>query len=54
MSNPLRLREMQERNGVKVKKEKKDKKGKEKKEKKHRKDKHRERSASPRSERDRY
>ncbi|EIN13992.1 hypothetical protein PUNSTDRAFT_117607 [Punctularia strigosozonata HHB-11173 SS5] len=39
MSNPLRLREMQERNGIKVKKEKK-----EKKEKKHKKDKRRDRS----------
>ena len=45
MSNPLRLREMQERAGIKPKKEKKDKK--EKKEKKHKKDKHRERSVSP-------
>jgi len=45
MSNPLRLREMQERAGIKPKKDKKDKK--EKKEKKHKKDKHRERSASP-------
>ncbi|KZT02467.1 uncharacterized protein LAESUDRAFT_661888 [Laetiporus sulphureus 93-53] len=44
MSNPLRLREMQERTGIKNKKNKKDKK--DKKEKKH-KDKHRERSASP-------
>jgi len=45
MANPLRLREMQERNGIKPKKEKKDKKEK----KKHRKDKHRDRdvSASP-------
>ncbi|KZT75003.1 hypothetical protein DAEQUDRAFT_807275 [Daedalea quercina L-15889] len=45
MSNPLRLREMQERAGVKPKKDKKDKK--EKKERKHKKDKHRERSVSP-------
>lgn len=53
MSNPLRLREMQERTGIKVKKDKKEKK-KEKKEKhKHRKDKHREdsRSRSPYSDR---
>ncbi|EPT01535.1 hypothetical protein FOMPIDRAFT_1120202 [Fomitopsis schrenkii] len=42
MSNPLRLREMQQRAGIKLKKEKK-----EKKEKKHKKDKHRERSVSP-------
>ncbi|KAI0782372.1 Pre-mRNA splicing factor-domain-containing protein [Irpex lacteus] len=49
MSNPLRLRELQERNGIKPKKDKKDKKEK----KKHRKDKHRERSYSPRSDRDR-
>jgi len=46
MSNPLRLREMQERNGIKPKKEKKDKK-----EKKHKKDKHRDMSASPDRER---
>lgn len=45
LSNPLRLKEMQERTGIKPKKDKKDKKDK----KKHRKDKHRERSASPRS-----
>ncbi|KAH8099266.1 Pre-mRNA splicing factor-domain-containing protein [Cristinia sonorae] len=43
MANPLRLREMQERNGVKPKKEKKDKKEK----KKHKKDKHRHDSVSP-------
>ncbi|PSS05457.1 hypothetical protein PHLCEN_2v3837 [Hermanssonia centrifuga] len=49
MSNPLRLREMQERNGIKSKKEKKDKKDK----KKQKKDKHRERSPSPRYARDR-
>ena len=47
MSNPLRLREMQERTGIKPKKDKKDKKEK----KKHKKDKHRDRSASPRSDR---
>lgn len=47
LSNPLRLKELQERNGVKPKKEKKDKKEK----KKHRKDKHRERSLSPRADR---
>ena len=46
MSNPLRLREMQERAGVKPKKDKKDKK-----EKKLKKDKHRDRAASPRSDR---
>ncbi|KAH9950876.1 Pre-mRNA splicing factor-domain-containing protein [Amylocystis lapponica] len=45
MSNPLRLREMQERNGIKPKKEKKDK------VKKHKKDKQRERSVSPWQER---
>ncbi|KIP10138.1 hypothetical protein PHLGIDRAFT_18412 [Phlebiopsis gigantea 11061_1 CR5-6] len=49
MSNPLRLREMQERTGIKPKKDKKDKKEK----KKHKKDKHRDRSASPRSDRHR-
>ncbi|THH33162.1 hypothetical protein EUX98_g1069 [Antrodiella citrinella] len=43
MANPLRLREMQERNGIKPKDKKKDKKEK----KKHRKDKHREVTASP-------
>ncbi|TCD66498.1 RNA-splicing factor [Steccherinum ochraceum] len=43
MSNPLRLREMQERNGIKPKKDKKDKKEK----KKHKKDKHRSVSDSP-------
>ncbi|GJE85848.1 pre-mRNA-splicing factor CWC25 [Phanerochaete sordida] len=47
MSNPLRLRQMQEMAGIKPKKDKKDKKEK----KKHKKDKHRDRSASPRSER---
>ncbi|PCH33998.1 hypothetical protein WOLCODRAFT_135438 [Wolfiporia cocos MD-104 SS10] len=46
MSNPLRLREMQERNGMKPKKEKKDKK-----DKKEKKDKHRERSPFPYDER---
>ncbi|KAF9814181.1 hypothetical protein IEO21_05250 [Rhodonia placenta] len=45
MSNPLRLREMQERTGIKPKKDKKDKKEKKKK------DKQRDRSASPRDER---
>jgi len=45
MTNPLRLREMQEKNGIKSKKDKKHKK--DKKEKKHGKDKHRERSESP-------
>ncbi|KAI0094299.1 Pre-mRNA splicing factor-domain-containing protein [Irpex rosettiformis] len=49
MSNPLRLREMQERNGIKPKKDKKEKKEK----RKHKKDKYRERSYSPRSDRDR-
>ncbi|EMD41893.1 hypothetical protein CERSUDRAFT_110446 [Gelatoporia subvermispora B] len=45
MSNPLRLKELQERNGIKPpKKEKKEKKEKKH---KHKKDKHRERSASP-------
>ncbi|CAL1694953.1 unnamed protein product [Somion occarium] len=45
MSNPLRLRELQQKNGIKPKKDKKDKR--EKKEKKHRKDRHHDRSASP-------
>ncbi|EKM61339.1 uncharacterized protein PHACADRAFT_247880 [Phanerochaete carnosa HHB-10118-sp] len=47
MSNPLRLRQMQEKAGIKPKKDKKDNKEK----KKHKKDKHRDRSASPRSDR---
>ncbi|KAI0639569.1 Pre-mRNA splicing factor-domain-containing protein [Trametes polyzona] len=53
MSNPLRLRELQERTGIKVKKDKKDKKEKKKDKHKHRKDKHRadSRSRSPYSER---
>ncbi|KAI0669744.1 Pre-mRNA splicing factor-domain-containing protein [Trametes maxima] len=53
MSNPLRLRELQERTGIKVKKEKKDKKEKKKDKHKHRKDKHRadSRSRSPRDRR---
>ena len=51
MSNPLRLREMQERNGIKPKKDKK-KKEKEK-EKKLKKDKYRDRPMSPRDERGR-
>lgn len=52
MANPLRLREMQERNGIKPKKEKKDK---TEKKHKHRKDKHRadSRSHSPSDDRDR-
>ncbi|PIL31804.1 hypothetical protein GSI_06508 [Ganoderma sinense ZZ0214-1] len=52
MANPLRLREMQERNGIKPKKDKKDKKEKKH---KHRKDKHRadSRSRSPYDDRDR-
>ena len=51
MANPLRLREMQERNGIKPKKEKKNKEKKHK----HRKDKHRadSRSRSPYDDRDR-
>nr|VWO98071.1 Benomyl/methotrexate resistance protein [Ganoderma boninense] len=52
MANPLRLREMQERNGIKPKKDKKEKKDKKH---KHRKDKHRagSRSRSPYDDRDR-
>ncbi|KAK7695177.1 hypothetical protein QCA50_002367 [Cerrena zonata] len=46
MSNPLRLKEMQERNGIKPKKDKKDKKDKKEK-KKHRKERDHDRSASP-------
>ncbi|KAI0756846.1 Pre-mRNA splicing factor-domain-containing protein [Daedaleopsis nitida] len=57
MSNPLRLRELQERNGIKPKKDKKDKKDKKKDKHKHRKDKHKEdsrsRSRSPYSDRER-
>ena len=41
MSNPLRLRELQERNGIKPKKDKKDKKDKKKDKHKHRKDRRR-------------
>ncbi|RPD55887.1 hypothetical protein L227DRAFT_588349 [Lentinus tigrinus ALCF2SS1-6] len=48
MSNPLRLRELQERTGIKVKKDKKDKKDKKKDKHKHQKDKYRDsRSRSP-------
>ncbi|KAI0654261.1 Pre-mRNA splicing factor-domain-containing protein [Cubamyces menziesii] len=53
MSNPLRLRELQEKTGIKIKKDKKDKKEKKKDKHKHRKDKHRgdSRSRSPHSDR---
>ncbi|KAI8981382.1 Pre-mRNA splicing factor-domain-containing protein [Trametes punicea] len=55
MSNPLRLRELEEKTGIKLKKDKKDRKDKDKKKDKHRhrKDKHREdsRSRSPSSDR---
>ncbi|KAI0830471.1 Pre-mRNA splicing factor-domain-containing protein [Trametes gibbosa] len=47
MSNPLRLREMQERTGMKVKKDKKKDKKEKKDKHKHRKDKHREDDRSP-------
>ncbi|KAI0375160.1 hypothetical protein BV20DRAFT_251811 [Pilatotrama ljubarskyi] len=53
MSNPLRLRELQEKTGIKLKKDKKDKKDKKKDKHRHKKDKHRgeSRSRSPYSER---
>ncbi|KAI0361446.1 hypothetical protein OH77DRAFT_1508421 [Trametes cingulata] len=53
MSNPLRLRELQERTGIKLKKDKKEKKEKKKDKHKHKKDKHRDdsRSRSPHSDR---
>ncbi|KAI0719945.1 Pre-mRNA splicing factor-domain-containing protein [Cerioporus squamosus] len=54
MSNPLRLRELQERTGIKVKKDKKDKKDKKKDKHKHRKDKHRDDSRRRSDSRDRY
>jgi hypothetical protein len=47
MSNPLRLREMQERNGIKPKKDKKDKKREKKKEKHRKRDRSRTRTLSP-------